>query len=103
MADAIAAGEIREADPDLVALYLWSSVHGLATLSLACDFTGECLCGDHEWARDGLTVEGLYDLFGGFLADGLRPRQTGRVDGAGKRRTDGKGNGRDAEHRDGTG
>ncbi len=103
VADAIAAGEIREADPDLVALYVWSSVHGLATLSLACDFTGECLCGGHEWAKDGLTVEGLYDLFGGFLADGLRPRDTGRVDGAGMRRTDGKGNGRDAEHRDGTG
>jgi len=103
VADAIVAGEIREADPDLVALYLWSSVHGLATLSLACDFTGECLCGDHEWARDGLTVEGLYDLFGGLLADGLRPRDTGRVDGEGKRRTDGKGNGRHAEHRDGTG
>jgi len=85
VADAIAAGEIRAADPDLVALYLWSSVHGLATLSLACDVTcecscgckdgGECTCGEnHEWATESFTAEKLFELFGEFLREGLRPR-----------------------------
>jgi AcrR family transcriptional regulator len=85
VADAIAAGVIRAADPDLVALYLWSSLHGLATLSLACDVTCECSCGckdggectcaeDHEWGTAGLTAEKLFELFGEFLAEGLRPR-----------------------------
>jgi AcrR family transcriptional regulator len=85
VADAIAEGEIRAADPDLVALYLWSSVHGLATLSLACDVTCECSCGckdggectcadNHEWGTEGLTAEKLFELFGAFLREGLRPR-----------------------------
>ena len=68
-----------------MALYLWSSLHGLATLSLACDVTCECSCGckdggectcaeDHEWGTAGLTAERLYELFGEFLREGLRPR-----------------------------
>ncbi len=90
VADAIAAGKIRAADPDLVALYLWSSAHGLATLSLACDVTcdcscgcrngGECTCADnHEWGTEGITAEKLFELFGEFLREGLRPRD-GRED-----------------------
>ena len=74
VADAIAAGQMRDADPDLIALYVWSSVHGLATLSLACDFSSECSCGDHDWAEDGMTGERLFELFGEFLAEGLKPR-----------------------------
>lgn len=85
VADAIASGAIRAADPDLVALYLWSSVHGVATLSLACNVTCECSCGckdggectcagSHEWATEGLTAEGLFERFGEFLREGLRPR-----------------------------
>ncbi len=65
---------MRDADPDLIALYMWSSVHGLATLSLACDFSSECGCGDHEWAEDGVTAENLFDQFGDFLTEGLVPR-----------------------------
>ena len=74
VAEAIETGRMRDADPDLIALYMWSSVHGLATLSLACDFTGECACGDHEWAEGGITAESLFEQFGEFLAEGLMPR-----------------------------
>lgn len=37
--DAMEAGTIRKADPDIVVLYLWSIVHGLVTISMACDCT----------------------------------------------------------------
>lgn len=74
---AMAAGEILEADPDLVALYLWSCVHGLATLSLACDFTSECSCGEHDWAKDGVSAEQLFEQFGDLMSNGLWPRGVG--------------------------
>ena len=108
VADAIAAGAIRQADPDVVALYLWSSVHGLATLSLACDVTcecscgckdgGECTCGGrHEWATEGLAAEELFELFGEFIRDGLRPRDrladAGVSEKKGRTRAVTKGNG----------
>ncbi len=35
--EAMEAGELRRADPDLIALLLWTRVHGIATLLLACD------------------------------------------------------------------
>jgi AcrR family transcriptional regulator len=37
--EAMAAGSVRDGDPALVAFYLWSRVHGIATLLLACDFS----------------------------------------------------------------
>ena len=92
VAEAMAAGRIRDADPDLIALYMWSAVHGLATLSLACDFSGECSCSDHDWAEDGVTAEGLFELFGEFLAEGLRPRDETGWTGSG-------GNGRNVDDR----
>ncbi len=73
--NAMSSGEIRDTDPDLVALYLWSCVHGLATLSLACDFTGECSCGEHDWAADGVSAEQLFERFGDLMSNGLRPRE----------------------------
>lgn len=62
---AMEAGHIRRADPDLVAFYLWSHVHGLATLCLACDFE---LSGCES---DPLEAFGR---FREFIRDGLRPR-----------------------------
>lgn len=42
VAEAIDAGTIRpDADPDRVALFLWSRVLGILTLLMTCDFTGE--------------------------------------------------------------
>lgn len=38
VSDAMEAGTIRKADPDIVVLYLWSIVHGLVTLAMAFDF-----------------------------------------------------------------
>ncbi|NIM51196.1 MAG: TetR family transcriptional regulator [Gemmatimonadales bacterium] len=35
--DAVSAGTMREADPDVVVMYLWSIAHGLLTLTMACD------------------------------------------------------------------
>lgn len=64
--DAMEAGTIRRADPDLVALYLWSIVHGLVTLSLTCDLE-ECGCArGHEGAL------ALFHQMGRFVFDGLR-------------------------------
>ena len=37
--EAMASGEIREADPDLVALFVWTRVHGIVTLFMGCDVT----------------------------------------------------------------
>jgi AcrR family transcriptional regulator len=35
--EAMEAGNIRRSDPDIVVLYLWSLVHGLVTIFMACD------------------------------------------------------------------
>ena len=64
--DAMEAGAIRHADPDLMSLYLWSSVHGLVTLVLSCaepPGQGECVP---------MSPAELYDAFGPFIADGIR-------------------------------
>jgi len=64
--EAIAAGSIRDDDPDLVAFYLWSRVHGIVMLLLACDMS------------EVVETEGSarpLDLFGStrsFVVDGLR-------------------------------
>lgn len=72
--DAMGSGAIRSADPDLVAHYLWTSVHGLVTLSLAYHLEApECAA---KASVHGSVVE-LFRSFAHFLADGLRPRPTG--------------------------
>jgi AcrR family transcriptional regulator len=35
--DAMEAGSIRRGDPDTIVLYLWSVVHGLVTIFMACE------------------------------------------------------------------
>jgi AcrR family transcriptional regulator len=37
IAEAMESGQIRNADPDVVALYVWTRVHGIVTLFMACD------------------------------------------------------------------
>ena len=67
VAEAIENGEIRRADPDLVALFLWSRVHGIVTLSLACDVSD-------EWSGgESLDAQSLMNLTREFVLDGLRP------------------------------
>jgi AcrR family transcriptional regulator len=66
--EAMASAAIRRADPDLVALYLWSVVHGLVTLSLACTLEG---CSPGLAEADPLE---LFERVSEFVLDGLRPR-----------------------------
>lgn len=65
VAEAIDAGAIRSDNPDLVSFYLWSRVHGIVMLLLACDMDG--VVGTKGPARP-------LDLFGltrTFVIDGL--------------------------------
>lgn len=65
--EAIETGTIRsDADPDLVALFLWSRVLGILTLLMTCDFEGE-LEGD-------LDARGLFEATRDLVVDGLAPR-----------------------------
>lgn len=66
--DAIDAGRMRHANPDLIAMYLWCVVHGLVMISLACRFEqgGEC-------ATDlPGTPEELFAAFAPLVEDGIR-------------------------------
>jgi AcrR family transcriptional regulator len=76
--DAVAAGTIRgprgcgdaeltpsqDAYPDTLAMYLWSTVHGLVTLAL-------CGATDHCNVRGPASVFSLYEAFTPFIADGV--------------------------------
>ncbi len=66
--EAMAAGSVRGDDPDLVSFYLWSRVHGIVMLLLACDLSE--VMGTVEGEA------GPLDLFGltrSFVIDGLAP------------------------------
>ena len=68
---AMAEGSLEERNPDQVTLYLWSAVHGLVSLSLACKL---------EVPPGGRRV-GALELFGeswGMMLDGLRPTRPAR-------------------------
>jgi AcrR family transcriptional regulator len=73
--DAMAAGTIREADPDLVVLYLWTHVHGLVTLLLTCEPDARC---EHTGRR--LSAPELFARFSEFVYGGLRPEGAGRIE-----------------------
>jgi AcrR family transcriptional regulator len=65
--EAMEAGTVREADPDLVAFFLWSRVHGIAMLLLSCDFS------DTLPAEIGdLTPENLFAATRDFVVSGLQ-------------------------------
>lgn len=65
--EAMAAGTVRDADPDLVAFFFWSRVHGIVTLLLACDFS------DTLPAEIGdLTSENLFTATRDFVVGGLQ-------------------------------
>ncbi len=93
VADALAAGTIRiprgpaasrtglaeqrAADPDLIAMFLWSTVHGLVTLSL-CGAADRC----HVAAAP--TAIEMYQAFGPMIAHGIRSQQDGRDESQGE-------------------
>ncbi len=64
--EAMAAGSVRDDDPDLVSFYLWSRVHGIVMLLLACDLS------DVVEADGGPHPLNLFNLTRSFLVEGLR-------------------------------
>ncbi len=74
--DAMEAGAIQRADPDLVALYLWAHVHGVVTLFLACELDARCpACA--EDGRDTPAAARLFAEFRTFVREGLAPKEDG--------------------------
>lgn len=67
--EAMEAGAIRRADPDLVALYLWSHVHGLVTIMMTCE---PCIPGEETGER--FDPSEFFGLFSDFVYNGLRPQ-----------------------------
>lgn len=65
--DAIESGAIRASDPDLIAHYLWTCVHGMVTLALACNIEACDCAGEHG---SGSAVE-LFRSFHDFIRYGL--------------------------------
>jgi AcrR family transcriptional regulator len=71
--DAMEMGTIRQGDPDTVVLYLWSIIHGLATIALACDFES-MLDGTAIDVPEGDSIpRHLYRQFRQFIEHGLAP------------------------------
>lgn len=68
--EAMEAGTVRESDPDLVAFFLWSRVHGIAMLLLACDFSDTL---SPELGE--LTPENLFEATRDFVVSGLQVKQ----------------------------
>jgi len=66
--EAMDSGQIRREDPDLVTFFLWSRVHGIVTLLMACNFEG-CL----PIAPEEITAEQLFESSRGILWEGLKP------------------------------
>ena len=67
--DAMSAGTIRQTDPDLVVLYLWTLVHGLVTLLLGCKPNARC-----RHTGEDLEAHDLFARFGEFVYLGLQPQ-----------------------------
>ena len=73
--DAMASGAMRETDPDLMAHYLWTHVHGIVTLALSCRLSQ---CPECQGAGMPIALE-LLHAFGPLLRDGIGPTVGGRV------------------------
>ncbi|MEE9132234.1 MAG: TetR/AcrR family transcriptional regulator [Gemmatimonadota bacterium] len=73
--DAMEAGSIRQADPDLVVLYLWTHVHGLVTLLLSCKPDARCGHSGEE-----LNAPDLLARFSDFVFSGLQPQAVARAE-----------------------
>ncbi|MDH4043920.1 MAG: TetR/AcrR family transcriptional regulator [Gemmatimonadota bacterium] len=65
--DAMAAGAMRQADPDIMAHYLWAHVHGIVTLALSCRLSR---CPECEGKNKPAALE-LLDAFGPLLRGGI--------------------------------
>ena len=66
LADAMQSCELRAADPDLAAFHLWSRVHGVVMLLMACDFSDEL-----GGSVADLTASALFERTREFVAFGM--------------------------------
>ncbi|MGD8495270.1 MAG: TetR/AcrR family transcriptional regulator [Gemmatimonadales bacterium] len=71
--DAMDAGSIRRDDPDKVVLYLWSVVHGLVTIFMACECDSMLESTAIEVPGDASPQGHLFQQFRAFIEDGLVP------------------------------
>ncbi|MEJ2547267.1 MAG: TetR/AcrR family transcriptional regulator [Gemmatimonadota bacterium] len=73
--EAIEAGAIRRENPDVVVLFLWSVVHGLVTIFMACDpaqmLDESGLCGGDCGQPEATLV--LFNHFRQLIREGLEP------------------------------
>ncbi len=69
--EAIDAGTMRRADPDLMVMYLWSVAHGLLTISMACRID-RCPEFNHDSIARG-PID-LFEAFGPLVRDGVAAR-----------------------------
>lgn len=78
--DAMDAGAMRRTEPDLIAMYLWSLVHGIVTISLTCHF-GD----DPDCAPAGIPASpiDLFHSFSPFVRDGIRAPAATRASDSG--------------------
>ena len=75
IAEAMASGAMRAADPDLMAHYLWAHVHGIVTLALSCRLSHCPAC---EGRGTPVALELLHG-FSAFLREGIAgPASGGR-------------------------
>jgi AcrR family transcriptional regulator len=82
--EAMESGAIRRANPDIVVLFLWSVVHGLVTIFMACDPAGVLdevgLCGG-DCGQPEATLA-LFQEFREIIRDGLAPDSVAGPGGA---------------------
>lgn len=82
--EAMESGAIRQADPDVVVLFLWSVVHGLVTIFMACDpaemLDEVGLCGG-DCGQPEATLA-LFEKFRELIRDGLAPDRLAELEDA---------------------
>jgi AcrR family transcriptional regulator len=66
--DAMQAGTMREIDPDLMVMFLWSLTHGLLTISMACRIEQ---CPEFEREAVSHTPLELFQAFGPLVREGV--------------------------------
>ncbi len=70
VSEAMETGVLRPSNPDLVSLYLWSTVHGLVTLMLS----GACERCQAEGVPEASAE--VFQAFAPFVADGIRRKES---------------------------
>jgi AcrR family transcriptional regulator len=79
LCDGMASGALRpHPNPDLVAIYLWSIVHGLVTLELACELDAPPPTDCPRSALPGTAVD-IFRAFAPFVGHGLRAPEPARA------------------------